>query len=194
LPIGEIFPYLDHLLLDDEGRPSDDGELCVRGSQRFPGYLNPVDNVGRFLSLRDGRAQVYDGQEPLTAQHWYRTGDRIRRENGELVHIGRIDNQVKIRGFRIELGEIELLLRRHPQVEDVVVVAVTATDGEPDLYAVYVGGDIPVEEFAELVRDLPPYMRPRGFHVRPSLPLNANGKIDRRALAAELTADATVAP
>lgn len=187
LPIGDIFPHLEHVVIGDDGKPCDDGELCVRGPQRFPGYLVPRHNIGRFMSIRDGVLELYDGRTPLTPEHWYCTGDRIRREGAELVHIGRVDDQVKIRGYRVELGEVELLLRRHPAVEDVVVVAATAADGEPDLHAVYVGSPAPADELLALVGELPPYMRPRGFHYRGALPHNANGKIDRRRLAAELT-------
>lgn len=189
LPIGEIFPHLEHVLLDEDGKPGEDGELCVRGSQRFPGYLDAQHDIGRFMSLRDGVMEPYDGSTPLTAAHWYRTGDRIRRENGELVHVGRIDDQIKIRGYRVELGEIELLLRRHPSVEEAVVVAVPAVDGEPDLHAVYTGLDVPAEELTALVGALPAYMRPRAFHRRAGLPLNQNGKIDRRRLTAEFAGE-----
>jgi acyl-CoA synthetase (AMP-forming)/AMP-acid ligase II len=187
MPIGELFPHLDYALLDEEFRSCEDGELCVRGPQRFPGYLDSADNAGRFLSFDGEQGAVYDGTEPLTPAHWYRTGDRVRRESGELVHLGRIDDQIKVRGNRVELGEIESALRRHPLIAEVVVVPLTAGDGEVDLHAVYAGDLVDEDEFVRLLEDLPVYMRPRGYHHRDSIPLAANGKVDRKGLAEEIT-------
>lgn len=186
MPIGEIYPHLDYVLLDDDLRPCDDGELCVRGPQRFPGYLDSDENAGRFLSFEGDAGRIYDGTEPLTARHWYRTGDRVRREAGELVHLGRVDDQIKVRGNRVELGEIESTLRRHPAIAEVVVVAIPAADGEIDLHAVYAGEPVDDADFARLCAELPVYMRPKGYHHRPSIPLASNGKVDRRRLTADI--------
>lgn len=191
MPIGDIYPHLDHVLLDDELRPCDDGELCLRGPQRFPGYLDPSENAGRFVEFEGEVAAVYDGSDPLTERHWYRTGDRVRRENGELVHLGRIDDQIKVRGNRVELGEIESVLRRHAAIAEVVVVTLPAADGEVELHAVYTGEQIADADIARLVADLPVYMRPRTYHYRDSIPLAANGKIDRKGLAAEIAPGVT---
>ncbi|GGZ26572.1 amino acid adenylation domain-containing protein [Streptomyces poonensis] len=179
-PIGRCHPTLDFVLLGEDGRPSDSGELCMRGPQRFPGYLDPANNPGRFVGL--------DGPGRPTEKHWYRTGDRVALHEGQLVHLGRTDHQVKIRGHRIELGEIEAMLREQESVRDAVVLAVPASDGEPELQAVVSGaGCAPDRIFAGLGDRLPPYMLPRRISVRDTLPLNANGKIDRRALLTELT-------
>ncbi|PZG02567.1 AMP-binding protein [Micromonospora deserti] len=188
IPIGDIYPHLEYLLLDADLRPGDDGELCIRGAQRFPGYLDRVENVGRFVEFDGERGRLYDGSTPLTPAHWYRTGDRVRREFGELVHQGRIDHQVKVRGNRVELGEIEAALRTHPAVVEAVVVTVTAADGELDLYAVYTGEPLADDDLAGLVRHLPAYMRPRGFHHRSEIPLTEVDKVDRRRLTTELLA------
>lgn len=182
LPIGDIFPRLEYVLLDEDLRPTEDGELCVRGDQRFPGYLDPADNIGRFVSIVDDVVTSYDGSTPLTAQHWYRTGDRIRRENGELVHQGRVDHQVKVLGNRVELGEIESALRKHATISEAVVVTIPAADGEVDLHAFYLGEPLEADELKRLVSDLPQYMRPRGFHHRDGFPVTDNGKVDRRRL------------
>jgi amino acid adenylation domain-containing protein len=186
IPIGEIYPHLDFVLVDEDLRRCDDGELCVRGPQRFPGYLDPEENVGRFLSFDGEAGRLYEGTEPLTAEHWYRTGDRVRREDGALVHLGRIDDQIKVRGNRVELGEIESVLRRHPAIAEVVVVAVTAADEEVDLHAVYAGEPVDAADFAGLCEELPVYMRPKGYHHRQRIPLAANGKVDRKQLAADM--------
>ncbi|MGW0732410.1 HAD-IIIC family phosphatase [Streptomyces sp. NPDC002851] len=98
VPIGPVHAHLDHLILDEHGRPAAEGELCVRGPQRFDGYLDPADNHGRFLRHEGNGGAVYGGTEGLTSAHYYRTGDLVRREAGILVHHGRLDHQVKIHG------------------------------------------------------------------------------------------------
>jgi amino acid adenylation domain-containing protein len=184
VPIGDVWPNLESMLLDDDLRPvENDGELYVRGPQRFDGYLDPTENIGRFLTFGGTQGVLYTGDGPLTDEHWYRTGDRVRREHGELVHLGRIDLQVKIQGTRIELGEIESALRRHPTITEVAVITVLGGDGETELHAVYTGDIVGAEEFTALVTELPPYMHPRGFHHLAELPLTAVGKVDRRLLA-----------
>ena len=189
IPIGDVFAHLEHVLLDADLRPADDGELCIRGDQRFPGYLDPADDVGRFVSIADGQATVYDGSTPVTSAHWYRTGDRVRRESGELVHQGRVDHQVKVLGNRVELGEIESALRRHPGIAEAVAVVVPATDGEVDLHAFYTGTPLTDEELHRLVGELPPYMRPRGFRHLTEIPLTDLDKVDRRRLIADVRND-----
>ncbi|WPB87979.1 AMP-binding protein [Streptomyces malaysiensis] len=194
IPIGLPHPRMDWLLLDEDLRPADDGELCVRGPQRFPGYLDPGENAGRFVLMESGsdadsdRGRVHDGREPVTPEHYYRTGDRCRLEGGELVHLGRVDGQVKIRGNRIELGEIESALRCHLSIEEAIVLVVPAADGENELRAVYTGKEVPADEFTKLVSALPRYMHPRSYHHRESLPLTTVGKVDRKRLTDEFTA------
>ncbi|MER5527458.1 amino acid adenylation domain-containing protein [Streptomyces sp. NPDC002677] len=187
VPIGTLYPGLSHLLLDTEGRPADDGELVVRGPQRFPGYLDPRNNADRFL-LHDGATGTsvpHAGDAPITADHWYRTGDRVARRDGQLIHLGRMDQQVKVRGYRIELGEIEAVLRERPGVRDAIVVAVP--DGLGDLYleAICTGPDPQPEQILSDLRSrMPEYMIPRSVTVFDELPLNVNGKIDRKTVAA----------
>jgi non-ribosomal peptide synthetase component F len=189
VPIGTMYPALETLIVGDDGTRAEDGELCVRGPQRFPGYLDPDDNAGRFVTLDGERASGYDGSVPLTEQHWYRTGDRVRVEGGQLVHHGRLDHQVKIRGYRVELGEIEAALRAQPGVRDAFVVAVAGMDGELDLEAAYTGVTQDADVLlAGLRTRLPSYMVPRGVTAFDQLPLNPNGKVDRAALAASLAA------
>lgn len=189
VPIGTGYPTLDILLLDDDGRPAEAGELYVRGPQRFPGYLDPANNAGRFLpSDGVGAAAARDGGDLTpTEKHWYRTGDRAAMHDGHLVHLGRTDHQVKIRGHRIELGEIEAMLRQQAGVRDAVVLAVRASDGEPELEAAVSGAGCSDQElYSALSERLPPYMMPRRIVTLEELPLNANGKIDRQALLARL--------
>lgn len=142
VPIGPVFDYLDFLVLDEQHRHAAEGELCVRGPQRFSGYLDPADNVGRFLTYDGTHAALHDGTGELTDSHYYRTGDRVRLEAGGWVHLGRLDNQVKIRGYRVELGEIEATLCRHPNITQAVVIPLEhGTDIE--LIGCYTGHLIP---------------------------------------------------
>ncbi|MFF7633583.1 amino acid adenylation domain-containing protein [Kitasatospora sp. NPDC008050] len=188
VPIGPVHEHLDHLVLDEHGCEAAEGELCVRGSQRFDGYLDPADNHGRFLSgpTATDPAGAQDDAEPA-AGLYYRTGDRVRREHGTLVHLGRLDNQVKIRGYRVELGEIETALRRHPGVAEAVVLAVPGAGG-PDLVACHTGEELPRAGVKAWLRQrIPAHMVPRRFVHLAALPLNANGKIDRPALLRSLS-------
>ncbi|GIJ80008.1 amino acid adenylation protein [Micromonospora phaseoli] len=170
VPIGAVHPDLDAVLLAEDGTDGDDGELCVQGAQCFAGYLDPADDTDRFVR--------YAGRR------YYRTGDRVRREHGALVHHGRLDDQVKLRGYRIELGEVEMVLRGHPGVQDAVVLALGAGDATC-LEAVYTGTGGVATELTRLCADrLPGYMVPARIHHVTALPTNANGKTDRRRIAA----------
>ena len=141
----------------------EDGEIVVGGAGVARGYLNrPELTAERFV---DGR---------------YRSGDLARRrEDGELVYLGRRDGQVKINGFRIELGEVEAALLACAGVEQACVVA-RGLNGESRLIAYVVGGGSGVA--AEAATRLPAHMRPSLYMPMTAMPLNANGKIDRGAL------------
>jgi len=133
---------------------------------------------------------VPDGVSGRSGERLYRTGDRVRwREDGNLEYLGRRDEQVKIRGYRIELSEIERVLEEQGEVERAAVV-VQVHNGEPELVAYVtaqergqVGGlGGRVREYAE--GRLPQYLRPWAYQELESLPLTANGKLDRKALPA----------
>jgi amino acid adenylation domain-containing protein len=119
----------------------------------------------------------------------YRTGDLVRwTPEGALEFIGRADQQVKIRGFRVEPGEVEAVLGQSPDVSRCAVVAHAGPGLEKRLIAYVVPSDGHVFDLAELrsfLKDrLPPYMVPSDFVMIESLPLTANGKLDRAALPA----------
>src|SRR6185295_1068501 len=115
----------------------------------------------------------------------YRTGDLARRRpDGALDFLGRLDHQVKVRGFRIELGEIEAALLGHPEVGQAVVIA-REIAGINALVAYLACGDsrpTAAELREHLRRRLPEPMIPAFFVALAELPLNPNGKVDRRAL------------
>jgi amino acid adenylation domain-containing protein len=188
VPIGVAYPDMEYAVLDEHGRRADEGELCFRGPQRFPGYLDPANNAGRFFHFDRDVAVCYDGSNPLTDHHWYRTGDRVRHLDGQLVHLGRLDHQVKVRGYRVELGEIEAVLRDQPGVRDAVVLALPGADGEAALEAVCTGASLDAaKQLAALRSRLPSYMVPRSVTFLDELPLNQNGKTDRQVLLSQLS-------
>ena len=178
VPITDLQLYV----LDRRGRllpAGAAGELCVGGSGVAAGYLGrPGLTAERFVphpwSTRGG-------------ERLYRSGDLGRwLEAGEVEYLGRIDHQVKVRGFRIELGEIEAVLQRHEVVREVVVMVEQHSSGEPRLVAwLGSGGETPPST-AELRTFaggfLPDYMVPAACVWLDTLPLTANGKIDRAAL------------
>ena len=189
VPIGRSYPTVEHLLVDEDGARTTDGELCFRGDQRFPGYLDPANNTGRFLTTGpDGGVRPHTVDSPPTPRSWYRTGDRVAELDGQLVHLGRIDHQVHVRGYRIELGEIEAQLRKQPEVHEAIVLAVEGRNGEQELEAAVTAAHDDTESmYRHLSTHLPAYMLPRRITTFEQLPLNSNGKIDRHALANALT-------
>ena len=129
-----------------------------------------------------------------------------QRADGLVEYLGRIDHQVKIRGFRIELGEIETRLLDHSSIREAVVLALDAPSGKQlvgYLVTEVAGqGEAQQAELREALKShlkaqLPDYMVPTQLMLLASMPLTANGKLDRRALPApdpELNRQDYVAP
>jgi amino acid adenylation domain-containing protein len=177
-PIGRAVPGARLYVLQDslEWTPTGIvGELWIGGVVVGAGYLGDA--------ARTATTFVADPYADEPGARMYRTGDLVRyRRDGRLEYVGRQDHQVKIRGQRIELGEIEHALRC---VEGVLGAVVTAADG-PDGQKVLVGhyrGEAAAEDIrAELGRVLPESMVPRVLMRLDAFPLNANSKLDRKAL------------
>ncbi|MEU6281708.1 non-ribosomal peptide synthetase [Streptomyces sp. NPDC047028] len=167
-------------VLDEELRPTDDGELYIAGGQLARGYLRrPALTAERFVA---------DPYGP-PGSRMYRTGDRVRRaDDGTLFFLGRLDGQVKIRGYRVELGEIESALLRHSAVSRTAVTVHRTPTGDTHLVA-YVVPEAeqqadPGELKKHLADTLPDYMVPSAFLTLDTLPLNANGKLETGRLPA----------
>ncbi|KUJ38446.1 MULTISPECIES: non-ribosomal peptide synthetase [Streptomyces] len=184
VPIGRPIPGARMYVLDAGLRPVPAGvvgELFIGGPGVARGYLNRPDlTEERFL--RDPFA--LDAE----SARLYRTGDRARfLPGGDIEFLGRSDDQVKIRGFRVELAEIESAVQRFPGIAD-AAAAIRAEAGGSGLtcYVVPVAGAEP--DLASLREQLggllPRHMVPQVFVPLERLPLNANGKVDRRALPA----------
>jgi len=190
VPIGRAIEGTRIAILDADLRPVRDGapgELYAAGDGLARGYLGqPGATAERFVA--DPYASKPGGR-------MYRTGDLVRRRaDGLIEFLGRADQQVKIRGFRVEPGHVEAVLTGHPDVRDAVVVPQDDASGEKRLLA-YVVPERAEPSAAEydtaglgarlretLSAQLPPHMVPWAVLLRPELPLNRNGKVDRRAL------------
>ncbi|WP_160311596.1 amino acid adenylation domain-containing protein [Streptacidiphilus melanogenes] len=176
-------------VLDPDLRPvpsGERGEVYIGGNHLAEGIWRQPDRTAEEF-LPDPLADSPGGR-------MYRTGDiGVLQPDGTLSVVGRVDDQIKIRGHRIDPAEIEAVLRAHPAVDDVVVVAQQrdqrdqldqhlaafyrpAPDAAPD-------GETADQLRRALARALPGYMMPASFTAVESLPVTPHGKIDRRALA-----------
>ncbi|WP_446039161.1 amino acid adenylation domain-containing protein [Streptomyces sp. SID1121] len=190
-------------------RPLDPGALPIGGpfdNHRLyvldPGLrLVPPGTPGELYIAGTGVARGYLGRAALTAERFtadpygpagtrmYRTGDLVRwNRRGEIEYLGRTDQQVKLRGFRIELGEIESALISHRTVGQANVSVREDRPGDKRLVAYLVPAENATIDLTELRRAIadavPEYMVPSAFMVLDRIPLNTNGKVDRRALPA----------
>lgn len=178
IPIGEPCGGEKLVVLKDGLQPvgiGQIGELYILGVGLSPGYWrDPQKTANAFLTDGDGRRM-------------YRTGDLVRTgEDGLIYLLGRTDSQIKSRGYRIELGEIETVMNTLGLLRDCAVVGVR-TDGLEGTaiccaYVPTLELGSPEELRRRLAELLPSYMLPSRWMAFESLPLNANGKVDRPLL------------
>ena len=152
------------------------GELALAGPQLAAGYYQADELTAKRFPTIGGK-------------RWYLTGDlAFKDEAGLFHHLGRIDNQIKVLGNRVELEDIEFHLRAVCQTELVAVVPWPMSHGSADGIVGFVAGrEISVTAVKSGMQlRLPSYMVPSIIHMVDNLPLNANGKLDRKALIAQL--------
>lgn len=189
VPLGRAVNNVHVYVVDEQLSPvplGAPGQIVFSGVCVGRGYINDPE--------RTQRAYGADPYRP--GMRLFRSGDYGRwLPEGKLEYLGRRDDQVKISGFRIEIGEIENRLLRLPGIRAAAVVAAVRPDGGRQLVAFYAGA----QEFAAealraaLAETLPAYMLPARFEWRPTLPLTANGKVDRKTMQ-DLAAAAAAAP
>jgi amino acid adenylation domain-containing protein len=177
-PIGTPLPGVWARIVDEELREVPDGEageVVVSGLCLARGYLNrPAMTTDRFV------------ENPFPeGGRLYRMGDLGRRlPRGEIEYLGRTDQQVKIRGMRVELGAIEALIAAAPGIRQAVAVAPEDSSGRRILVVFYTADRaVPASVVrAHASGQVPAYMVPSHCVQLDAFPINANGKIDRRAL------------
>jgi thioesterase domain-containing protein/acyl carrier protein len=183
------------------GRPVANTQVYILDSRR---KFVPSGVTGEIFIGGDGLAREYINRRELTATQFvehdfgngvherlYRTGDLARyRPDGIIEFLGRADNQIKIRGYRVEVEEVEAALRACPGIDEAVVVpSGSCTHRRLAAYVIpeVMPGPDHASILAHLSSRLPPYMVPSRFTTMESLPLTANGKIDRSGLAENLS-------
>lgn len=182
VPIGIAGPQVTLLIVDDELNAlpfGEEGELLIAGEQVTPGYWRDPQRTASVFVHLPGREGVY-----------YRTGDLVRQDGPEapIVFLGRLDHQIKISGVRIELGEIEQALREAAGTDEAVAVGWPRTpSGAGGIVGFIARLDVDVNAVRDQLKlSLPAVMVPRELHLLDRFPLNANGKVDRKALAESL--------
>ncbi|WP_052161160.1 AMP-binding protein [Hoeflea sp. BAL378] len=177
--IGHAYPGMKAMIVDADRRPVADltpGEIALSGRQLAEGYFAQGPLTAERFPMIDG-------------ERWYLTGDSGYRDaDGVFHHLGRLDNQVKVNGHRVELEEIDMQIRRAAGTDMACAVAWPVSHGSAQGIVGFVaGGRAGGDEIRAALRDcLPPHMVPARIHVLETLPLNGNGKVDRKALLARL--------
>lgn len=179
--IGKPFKGLEvKLILDGKEVNSGElGELCVSGNQVVQGYFkNDKLTKEKFISFSDEPGKI-----------WYRTGDLARKlDNNNYAFLGRIDDQLQIRGYRVEMSEIDKAVRDaigHQMAVSVPILSEENKSVAEDVVAfveAHTGQPTEAEVIAYCKSVLADYMVPSSIYFIPNMPLNANGKIDKKAL------------
>jgi amino acid adenylation domain-containing protein len=183
VPIGEPIGSMSAHVVDEELEevaPGEPGHLLLRGPQVVEGYWDdPAATARSFVTMRGG-------------DRGYLTGDRVVRpaSGGPLEYLGRVDSQIKVLGHRVELEEVEAVLREEAHADALAVGWPPTPSGAAGIVAFI--ADISLDKVGlrrALSARLPDYMVPRELRLVNELPLNANGKRDRKALLSTLEAE-----
>jgi amino acid adenylation domain-containing protein len=210
-PIGTARANALVYVVGEDGQPADEGEVCIGGVAVARGYLGrPALTAEKFVPdpfAGEPGARMYrtgdrarwkesaevrecvsasDSSETSLPLDSKRTRALTHSRTSVLDFLGRVDAQVKVGGYRVEPGEVEAVLAGHPDVSAAAVAARRGDDGAMRLHAwavVRAGAEADAAALRGWLRErLPAYMVPSTVTFLPALPLNANGKIDRRAL------------
>jgi amino acid adenylation domain-containing protein len=154
------------------------GELFIGGAGVMIGY------VGEGSEELNKKALIH---HPKYGGPLYKTGDLVKwLPDGNLMFLGRTDFQVKIRGQRLEIGEVEAVIKKHPEVNDVLVMKREDVAEQAYLAAYCICKEDSVglaEKLTQLCKNsLAGYMVPRAWVFMENFPLNKNGKVDRKQL------------
>jgi len=174
LPIGQPLAGVTALVLGRGERPAEEGELLLCGAQLANGYLGSDSQAFACLLI---------GAQPTSV---YRTGDRVRVDEGRLVYLGRLDNEFKISGYRIQPGEVESRLLALSGVDEACVQGLDLGGGLRRLVAFISGPRDDVRGIRqELATLLPAAMVPTDYRHYPVLPRTTSNKLDRQRLQAQ---------
>ncbi|WP_374692507.1 amino acid adenylation domain-containing protein [Accumulibacter sp.] len=179
VPLGRPTEGARIYLLDDWMQPVSTGtvgELFIAGDLLFKGYLgDPRGSAGARLPDPWG--------SPGSVM--YRSGDKaLRREDGSFEFRGRTDRQVKLQGKRIDLGMLESLLERHPSVSQAAVMVSERHVLQAHLSLLNDGPSTDTAALRAWSATVLPYGLAASIAIHDSLPVNAHGKVDRKALSA----------
>ena len=183
-PLGCLIDNFSYVIVDDANRPvgpGETGELCLGGPCVGLGYYADPELTAKVFVQNPTHDRFFD--------RMYKTGDLVRYDAGDgYIHfVGRADSQIKHQGYRIELGEIEHALTSLDGVDEAAAVYLpTATGGRIVAVVASKQSFAPGAVRKALLQTLPRYMVPEKVMVVAQLLKNANGKIDRKAIAASL--------
>lgn len=171
LPIGRPLAGVEALVLERGDRPAQEGELVLFGAQLANGYLNSDSKAFAQLRIGDEIERVY------------RSGDRVRLVEGQLVYLGRLDNEFKISGYRIQPGEVESRLLSLSGIEEACVLGLELQPGVRRLVAFFSGPRNDARAIRrELGEVLPTAMVPTDYRHFSALPRTGSNKLDRKKL------------
>jgi amino acid adenylation domain-containing protein len=180
VPLGKASHNTELFVVNDENKiasPSEVGELYARGSSLMKGYWGMPEKTREVLV-------PYTLHPHLGEEIVFRTGDLVKQDaDGNYIYVGRRDHTIKSRGYRIELTEVEKTISQHPEIEEVVVMAIPDEQIGNRLKAVVVkkdGSNVTQSELQYFCsQHIPKYMIPDRIEFRSQLPKTSTGKIDR---------------